>query len=708
MKRTHLLLAGLLCGNMAFAQSIKPYGALPSKAQVAWNDMEYYMFIHFGPNTFTNKEWGHGDEDPKVFNPTRLDARQWARTAKLAGMKGIVITAKHHDGFCLWPSKYSTHTVRESAWKNGKGDVLAELSSACKEYGLKFGVYLSPWDRNHPEYGTPTYNQVFANTLNEVLSNYGPVFEQWFDGANGGNVKQPYDWNLFHSVVYKNQPNAVIFSDVGPGCRWVGNENGIAGTTNWSTLNVTGFAPGEAGPPAKSLNEGNEDGEKWIPAECDVSIRPGWFYSPDTDDKVKTVNQLLDIYYGSVGRNGNLILNVPIDRDGVIHPNDSTRLMELRKVLDASFKNNLAKNAVITATDTRTGNAAVKVKHLNDGANATYWATTDKATKAAITLSFKKPVTFNRLVLQEYIALGQRVKAFTVEILENGRKKEIASETTIGHKRILRLPDYTTTEVYINITDAKAAPVISEVQLFEAPGVLATPVISRDRNGAVTIRSASDDQVVHVTLDGSEPTAASPVYLQPQESSDNMVTVIRGAKDGKIIRDINLPKGGTVKAKAFLHKTNTAGPTVVADFDVAPAKWTVVSAPAAARDHAAEKAIDGNPDSFYITDKNSSAAYPHELVADLGEELTLRGFTYLPVAGAGGVIYGYALYVSTDGKNWGKAAASGSFGNIKNNPILQKVTFSPVKARYIRFVATAPAYEKDNKAGIAELGIITR
>ncbi|SEW33840.1 alpha-L-fucosidase [Chitinophaga arvensicola] len=683
MKKNTLLLAGLLGFNMAMAQDIKPYGALPSKAQVAWNDMEYYMFIHFGPNTFTNKEWGHGDEDPKVFNPTHLDARQWARTAKAAGMKGIVITAKHHDGFCLWPSKYSTHTVRESAWKNGKGDVLAELSAACKEYGLKFGVYLSPWDRNHPEYGKEGYNQVFANTLNEVLSGYGPVFEQWFDGANGGNIKQPYDWNLFHSVVYKNQPNAVIFSDVGPGCRWVGNENGIAGTTNWSTLNVKGFGPGVAAPATKVLNEGNEDGEQWIPAECDVSIRPGWFYSPETNDKVKSVSSLLDIYYGSVGRNGNLILNVPVDRDGLIHPNDSTRLMELRRVLDASFKDNLAKKAVVTATNTRNGNAAVKVAHLNDGTNTTYWATGDDATTATITLTFKQSVTFNRIVLQEYIALGQRVKAFSVEVLEKGAWKEIAKETTIGHKRILRLSDYTATQVRINILDAKAAPVISEVQLYKAPGLLTTPQITRKANGQVIISSESTDPVIHYTLDGSEPTLKSPQYTST----------------GK---EILLPQGGLVKAKAFLKGTGSE--TTKASFDVAPAKWTIVSAGEAAKDHDAVNAIDGDNATLYVT---KDKAYPHELIVDLGETLSLKGFTYTP-AGERGIIYDYEFYTSADGKSWGTPAASGQFANIKNSPVLQTVPFKARSARYIRFVAVSPADEKQVAAAIAELGVVTR
>ncbi|HVI45706.1 MAG TPA: alpha-L-fucosidase [Chitinophaga sp.] len=621
MKKTTYLLAALLGCNAVMAQEIKPYGALPSKAQVAWNDLEYYMFIHFGPNTFTNKEWGHGDEDPKVFNPTRLDARQWARTAKLAGMKGIVITAKHHDGFCLWPSKYSTHTVRESAWKDGKGDVLAELSAACKEYGLKFGVYLSPWDRNHPKYGTPEYNGIFAKTLEEVLTGYGPVFEQWFDGANDGTKKQTYDWPLFHGVVYKHQPDAVIFSDVGPGCRWVGNENGIAGTTNWSTLNVKGFAPGAGGPPAKSLNEGNEDGERWIPAECDVSIRPGWFFSPETNDKVKSVPNLLDIYYGSVGRNGNLILNVPVDREGLIHPNDSTRLMELRRVLDESFKTNLAKKAVVTVTDTRKNNTAVKVSNLTDGNNATYWATPDNVTSTAITLNYKTPVTFNRLVLQEYIALGQRVKGFTVEIMENGKVKEIARETTIGHKRILRLPDCTTNWVRIKL-DAKACPVISEVQLYRA----------------------------------TSETAAS-------------VSV----------------------------KTHS---------DVAPTRWKVIRAGKPAGGAVAARAIDGNPATVY---RSEAAAYPHELQVDLGESLVLKGFRYTPPTDQpNGIIYGYAFYVSQDGKNWGGPVATGQFANIRNNPIPQQVSFTPAQARYIRLVALTPAGEGDKQAAVAELEVITK
>ena len=257
-----LFLANLLTVQ---GQKITPVNPVPSKPQAAWHDMEYYWFTHFGPNTFTDKEWGHGDEPEDIFNPTQLDCRQWARLAKASGAKGIIITAKHHDGFCLWPSKYSTHTVRESKWKNGKGDVVKELSLACKEYGLKFGVYLSPWDRNHPKYGTPEYNQVFVNMMEEIFANYGPIWEFWWDGANGegpNGKKQQYDWELFRNTIKRLSPNTVVFSDVGPHIRWVGNERGIAGATNWNLLNVSGFSAGAEGPPTDTLNKGNMFGEK--------------------------------------------------------------------------------------------------------------------------------------------------------------------------------------------------------------------------------------------------------------------------------------------------------------------------------------------------------------------------------------------------------------------------------------------------------------
>jgi len=466
-----MALMGLFCRE-GFAQSgnevLKPYGPVPNKYQYDWQQMEYYMFIHFGPNTFTDKEWGHGDEDPKVFNPTRLDARQWARTAKAAGMKAIVITAKHHDGFCLFPSKYSTHTVRESSWKGGKGDVLKELSAACKEYGLKFGVYLSPWDRNHPSYGTPEYNDIFAKTLEEVHSNYGPIFEQWFDGAKGeGEKKQDYDFPKFYKVVRKHNPQAIIFSDIGPDARWMGNESGIAGETNWARLDTDGFGVGADAPAAKVLNTGNEDGKYWIPAEVDVSIRPGWFYSASTDNKVKTLQQLESIYNTSVGRNANLLLNVPVDREGLIHPNDSTRLMELRRYLDATYKTNLAKGSKVTASTVLDN--AHDAQRLTDGRVETFWAASGKEEKNTLTVDLGKAVRFNRLVLREYIPLGQRVSAFQAEYWDGNAYQPLGKYTTIGHKRILTFPTVTGSKVRIVIDGAKAAPLLSEIGVYRAP-----------------------------------------------------------------------------------------------------------------------------------------------------------------------------------------------------------------------------------------------
>ncbi len=435
---------------------------MPSASQLQWHELEYYMFIHFGPNTFTNVEWGKGNEDPKIFYPTRLDCRQWAATAKQAGMKGIIITAKHHDGFCLWPSKFSTHTVRESLWKNGQGDVLRELSDACREYGLRFGVYLSPWDRNHPAYGTPEYNQIFVNMLEEVLTSYVDVFEQWFDGANGegpNGKKQVYDWPLFNNTVYKHQPDAIIFSDAGPGCRWVGNENGFAGLTNWNTLNIEKVYPGY--PDYHELTEGHEDGTHWVPAECDVSIRPGWFYSPDTDDKVKSLEELVEIYYGSVGRGSNLLLNVPVDRRGLIPKPDSLRLMELAEMIRSSFKENLAERGRVSASSS---SGIYKANNLIDNNSRTYWVSADALSE--IELAFKEPVTFNRIVLQEGIEFGQRVKAFAVDVWKNDKYEELDRQTTIGYKRILRYTEITTTKIRIRVVDAKAPPVLGEIQLF--------------------------------------------------------------------------------------------------------------------------------------------------------------------------------------------------------------------------------------------------
>ena len=469
MRHYVIIAAGLAAlAGCAKVTPPEPYGAIPLPQQVEWQKMEMNMFAHFGPNTFTGLEWGLGTEAEDIFNPSSLDCGQWASIAKAAGFKGIIITGKHHDGFCLWPNPVSTHTVAQSPWKDGKGDVLKELSDACAKEGIKFGVYVSPWDRNDPHYGTPEYNDVYVKTLETVHDGrYGEVFEQWFDGANGegpNGKKQVYDWPRFHETVLKYSPKAIMFSDTGPGCRWVGNESGVAGRTNWSTLNTKGFTPGAGAPPVDTLNSGNVHGALWHPAETDVSIRPGWFWRESENDKVKSLKKLLGIYYTSVGRNSLLLLNVPPDNRGLIHPADSARLMEFKAAIDEIFKDNLSDGAKAKASNSRC--RGFGPGNILDGNYDSYWATADGVNEASVTFNLAGEKTFNRVLLQEYIPLGQRVKSFTIEALgADGQWKEIARETTIGYKRIVPVEKITTSKVRVNIS-AFAPPTINGFGLY--------------------------------------------------------------------------------------------------------------------------------------------------------------------------------------------------------------------------------------------------
>jgi alpha-L-fucosidase len=426
--------------------------------------MEFYLFAHFGPNTFTDLEWGHGNEKEEVFNPAAMDCNQWCRVAKAAGAKGIIITAKHHDGFCLWPSKYSKHTVRESKWKDGKGDVLKELSAACKKYGLKFGVYISPWDRNHPDYGTEKYNDVFVKMMTELFTNYGPIWELWWDGANGegpNGKKQVYDWKRFRETVKKLSPNTVVFSDIGPQIRWVGNESGIAGTTNWNTLNIDGFAPGAQGPSTDTLNAGNYNGKYWIPAECDVSIRPGWFYHKKEDDKVKTPEQLFRLYLKSVGRGANLLLNVPPDGNGLFTPFDSAALVGFKKLRDQNFGNNIFKKG---DTYHLFGGTLKKAPAVSDG----NLQSSEKFTaieRESVGVEIKENKKVNCVVLYENLKGGQNCSAF--KLLLFNKKSELIKEihgTTIGRKRIITFPAVDINTIELTIEGEKDETVINEIE----------------------------------------------------------------------------------------------------------------------------------------------------------------------------------------------------------------------------------------------------
>lgn len=446
----------------------KPFGVVPTEQQVEWQKMEYNMFVHFGPNTFNNIEWGSGKEDPDMFNPTSMDCRQWTGIAKAAGMKGVIITAKHHDGFCLWPNPVAQHTVAQSSWRDGKGDVLKELSEACRKDDLEFGIYISPWDRNDPHYGTPEYNQIFVKTLEHALGNYGPVFEQWFDRACGEGPtgkKQVYDWPLFNATVYKMQPDAVIFSDFGPGCRWVGNERGHAGRTCWSTMNTNADLTGDASMPL--LNVGEKGGNTWAAAETDVSIRPSWFWKERENEKVKSLQHLLKIWYESVGRNSLLLLNVPPDPRGLIHEADSARLMELRAALDEIFSEDLADGATVEAENVRGQARKYRASNMLKDDYDKYWAVDDDVRKVSFVVTLPDERTFNRVQLQEYIPLGQRVSSFSIDALsKDGSWVQVAHETTIGYKRIVHIPVTTTTAVRVNIEESEACPVLNGFALF--------------------------------------------------------------------------------------------------------------------------------------------------------------------------------------------------------------------------------------------------
>jgi alpha-L-fucosidase len=464
------------------AQSVPapaPWGPTPTPRQLLWHEMEFYGFLHFTVNTFTDKEWGYGDEDEKVFNPTDFDADQIVSVAKAAGMKGLILTTKHHDGFCLWPSQYTEHLVKNSPWKNGQGDVVKEVSQACHRHGLKFGVYLSPWDRNQKDYARPEYITYYRNQLRELLTHYGDIFTVWFDGANGGDGfyggaremrridnRTYYDWPNTWQIVRELMPNAVMFSDAGPDFRWVGNEQGIAGDPCWATLNAAGRYPGGT---SDGLNSGERPGTAWIPAECDVSIRPGWFYHAAEDTRVKTPSQLLDIYYKSVGRGACLNLNIPPDRRGRIHDSDIQSLREFQRILDETFAKDLAHGAKLRASNTRGSAESFAPANVLDHNRNTYWATDDNITAPELVLELGKTITFNVVSLREYLPLGQRIAAFALDQWSQGQWVEFAKGTSIGNHRLIRGPAIITDKVRLRITEAAACPALAELGLYAEP-----------------------------------------------------------------------------------------------------------------------------------------------------------------------------------------------------------------------------------------------
>lgn len=456
-----------------------PYGAVPSERQLGWHKLELYGFVHFTVNTFTGKEWGYGDEDPAVFNPTDFDAAQIARAAKAAGLRGLILTAKHHDGFCLWPSRYTEHSIAHSPYRGGKGDIVGELAAACRTEGVKFGIYLSPWDRNRADYGQASYLEYYRAQLTELLTNYGELFEVWFDGANGGDgyyggarekrtidAKSYYGWEETWALVRRLQPRAAMFSDGGPDVRWVGNERGEAGEPCWATLQAADFPPG--GSDTHRLNTGDRGGAQWVPAECDVSIRPGWFYHAEEDARVRTPENLVDLYFASVGRGGSLLLNLPPDRRGRIPDQDIAALRGFRERREAIFREDLAKTATVSASQVRRGDGRFAAAGLVDQDQETFWATDDAVTSAEVMVDFGREATFSVVSLREAIRLGQRVERFAIDVWRGDRWTEIAHGTSIGARRIVRFAPVTANRLRVRL-EAPVPLAVSELAVYREP-----------------------------------------------------------------------------------------------------------------------------------------------------------------------------------------------------------------------------------------------
>ena len=446
LKVTAAALAG--CARSPYTvRSSTPTRPRPSPSQLSWQRDELALFLHFGVNTFTDREWGDGHEDPSIFAPTALDARQWARAAKAAGARALILTAKHHDGFCLWPTATTNHSVASSQWRSGKGDVVREFVDACRTEGLKAGLYLSPWDRNNPAYGdSPRYNDLYSAQLTELLTRYGPISEVWFDGANGegpNGKRQVYDWPRFFGLVRRLQPAAVMFSDAGPDVRWCGNENGTAGDPNWSAVNpdLVTF-PGQSGPGiTEALQHGDRNGTVWRPAEVDVSIRPGWFYHPAEDERVRTVDNLVDLYFSSVGRNGKLLLNVPPTRAGLLHPTDVGRLASFRARLASLFEQDLARGASRTP---------VVIGGRSNG----------------VELDLGRPVTIALARLEEDIARGQTVAKYTLYGMTGSDWQVLSSGSTIGYTKLDRFSPASVRRVRLAIDDPAGAAEEITVKLY--------------------------------------------------------------------------------------------------------------------------------------------------------------------------------------------------------------------------------------------------
>jgi len=677
-----MLLAGGVGMQELYAQQTAPNSVLakPTTQQLDWQRLEYYGFIHLGINTFTAKEWGYGDEDPKVFNPKDFNADEIVALFKKAGMKGVILTCKHHDGFCLWPTKTTEHNITKAPWRDGKGDMVKEVADACRKHGIKFGAYISPWDRNHAEYGREGYVKAYHEQIRELLTNYGDVFEIWFDGANGGDGyyggaretrtigENYYRFDEIVKMIRKIQPNCIIWGAGSIGdARWGGSERGHVGYPHWHTLNHDTRGEGSH---AKGVAFGN----RWVPAEGDTSIRHGWFWHERYNNSVKTPQHLFQIWSECVGRGANLILNVPPDRSGKIYPADAKALLDFAELRNKIFANNLAKNAKIIGSSS----SAQAVSDANFAS-----AIDGKDGKLEFELQLDGSKSFDLLQLHEDVSKGQCIDSYEVFAWQDNGWVSIHKGQTVSVQRLAVLDRVVTSDklkLVFASSRSTLAPSICEVALYAMPVSLDPASITRDAQGLLHI-AAKHAKSIHYTLDGSEPTLESPLYSAP----------------------VAFDKGGTVKV-LYVDKDGNKSPVAMSEMGVNKSGWKIVDAPVGQ----AANAIDDNPKTFWHTHPKDEMAPPQHFSVDMGKELELGGFTYLPRQDgtAHGMTSHYIFSVSADGKNW-QQVAEGEFSNIKASPILQKVNFTaPVKARYFKFTGTK-AVQK-NHVSAAEVGVLLK
>ncbi|QJD97676.1 hypothetical protein HH214_18245 [Mucilaginibacter robiniae] len=703
--RKWIILAALVAKSVwCNAQSAPaPYGALPSKAQLNWHEMEMYCIIHFGVDTYTNKEWGYGDESPDLVNPIKFDAVQIIGAAKAGGFKGVVIVAKHHDGLCLWPTQTTEHNISKSSWKQGKGDMVKEYQLACQKLGMQMGLYCSPWDRNSAYYGQPEYINIYRSQLKELYTRYGKLFISWHDGANGGDgyyggskeVRKIdrttyYGWPVTWAITRQLQPSAVLFGDVGPDVRWVGNEEGHAGETCWATYDPV--APDVGREPSNGYTkyelgiEGTRNGKHWMPAECDVSLRPGWFYHASQNSQVKTPYELLDLYYKSVGRGAGLDLGLSPNQQGLLNPEDVASLRQFGQLLKQTFAVNLASGAKLIASNVRgNNNSQFGAQHLLDADRYSYWATDDQVKTPQIVFNLTSSKTFNVIRLRENIKLGQRIESFAVDAWQNGAWKQIGAATSIGANRLIRLPqNITTAKVRLRITGSPVCIALSDFGLYKEPPHLTAPIISCTRQGIVSITTAAPVTAIHYTLDGSQPTLKSPIYTSP----------------------FSLSEGGLIKAIAVDGQQH--GEVAAVQLGLSKKAWRVLSDNQTNASSKPENAIDESNTLWSTLQADTTQHFtPAQISIDLGKPETITAFTYLPRQDKSviGLVDRYAFLISNDGKAW-QQVTTGEFSNIKANPIVQTVTLPQhVTARFVQFKALHVI--AGNGATAAEIGIIT-